>query len=87
MLSLISWVLFAAPLQAADSAGNYAIWGNGSRSCHQFQRRAEDAAARKGFRDYLSGYLLAYNAIRDGTSKAAGTTQLTAATGVLVSSV
>lgn len=56
----------------ADSAGNYAIWGAGSRSCHQFSRSALDDSAREPFKHFLMGYLTAYNAVADDTYSALG---------------
>ena len=35
--------LVASVATASDGKGNYAIWGAGSRSCHQFTRAAADA--------------------------------------------
>lgn len=57
---------------AADAGGNYAIWGPGARSCNQYQRSVEDAAARSAFRDFLMGYLTAYNALAPTTYNALG---------------
>ncbi|MGE0485862.1 MAG: hypothetical protein AB7Q81_17075 [Gammaproteobacteria bacterium] len=57
---------------AADDAGNYAIWGAGGRSCNQFEKSAEDSVARGAFKDYLMGYLTAYNALAPGTYNALG---------------
>ena len=48
------------PVHAADNSGNYAIWGSGNKSCHSFNlARAEDEDGK--YRDYLMGYLTAYN--------------------------
>lgn len=66
----------ALPVPAADDAGNYAIWGMGGRSCNQFQRSAADADARAPFRDFLMGYLTAYNALTPATYNALGTMSL-----------
>lgn len=67
LLLTTSW-----PVVAADGAGNYAIWGSGGRSCHQFRRSAGDAAARESFRNYLMGYLTAYNTVAEDTYNALG---------------
>jgi hypothetical protein len=61
---------------AADATGNYAIWGAGSASCHQFRRGHEDPALRQSFKDYLMGYLTAYNAVADDTYNALGSLSL-----------
>ena len=68
---------------AADAAGNYAIWGAGSRSCHQFQRSAADVQARAPFRDFLMGYLTAYNNLAAVTYNALGDMSLEDALGWL----
>ena len=52
--------LFTPLLHAADSSGNYAIWGAGNKSCHKYnltRAAGEDAV----FKDYVMGYLTAYN--------------------------
>ncbi len=65
---------------AADSQGNYAIWGAGGRSCNQFAQSASDATKTTSFRDYLTGYLTAFNTLTpdtyDGTGGAALETTL-----------
>lgn len=69
--------MLAAPAaNAADAAGNYAIWGAGARSCHQFRKSADDDAARQPFRHYLMGYLTAYNALAEDTYNAVGSLSL-----------
>lgn len=53
-------------LLAADSKGNYAIWGAGNNSCHKYnltRATGEDSA----YRDYVMGYLTAYNHQADET--------------------
>lgn len=53
-------ILVTPVLLAADGSGNYAIWGSGNKSCHKYnltRAAGEDAP----FRDYLMGYLTAYN--------------------------
>ncbi len=72
-----------AAVHGADAAGNYAIWGAGSRSCHQYQVSAADSAARQPFRDYLMGYLTAYNAVAAETYNALGDLNLEQALGWL----
>ena len=58
--------------EAADSAGNYAIWGAGGRSCHQFLNAAVGSADLATFGDYLMGYLTAANTIAPDTYDAVG---------------
>ncbi|MBK8960814.1 MAG: hypothetical protein IPM80_20945 [Proteobacteria bacterium] len=57
---------------AADHQGNYAIWGAGGRSCHQFAQARPDAAKLATFRDYLMGYLTAVNTLAPDTYDALG---------------
>ena len=57
---------------AADSEGNYAIWGAGGRSCHQFTQAQADATTLAPFRDYLMGYLTAFNTLTPDTYDAVG---------------
>ena len=82
LLSLIL-TLCPPPGWAADAAGNYAIWGAGGRSCHQFQRSATDLQARAPFKDFLMGYLTAYNALATMTYNALGDMTLEDAVGWL----
>ena len=62
----------STPLLAADPAGNYAIWGAGARSCHQFLRAVGDEAQLSGYRDYVMGYLTAVNTLSASTYDAVG---------------
>lgn len=58
--TLILLVLVTQGIYAADSNGNYAIWGAGNQSCHKYnltRSAGEDAV----FKDYVMGYLTAYN--------------------------
>ena len=67
LLCVSTWVA-----EGADKAGNFAIWGAGARSCHQFQKTAEDELARAPFKNYLMGYLTAYNAVAEDTYNVLG---------------
>ena len=58
--------------RAADSAGNYAVWGAGGASCHRFQRSSAEASSEQAFRNYLMGYMTAYNAIVENTYNGLG---------------
>lgn len=49
-----------------DAAGNYAIWGQGARSCFQFMKTEGSPEATR-FRDYAMGYLTAYNLLAEDT--------------------
>lgn len=56
---------------AADAHGNYAVWGVGQASCNQFTK----AYAKQAFQDYknyLGGYLTAFNMLADDVYQATG---------------
>lgn len=75
ILLLISIV--AAPgAIAADAAGNYAIWGVGRTSCHQFLKTGADDAR---FRPFAMGYLTAFNTLSEDTYNATGSHNLESA--------
>lgn len=56
---------------AIDDSGNYAIWGQGSRSCHQFLKTV-DEPEKKRYQDYTMGYLTAYNMLSEDTYSITG---------------
>ncbi|MGD9600816.1 MAG: hypothetical protein AB7O21_03710 [Gammaproteobacteria bacterium] len=56
---------------ATDGDGNYAVWGMGQASCHQFVK-AYEAESVQDFRHYLAGYLTAYNTVSEGVYQATG---------------
>jgi len=64
--------LASCAASAADSQGNYAIWGEGGRSCNQFTQARPHAARLAPFRDYLMGYLTAFNMLAPDTYDAVG---------------
>lgn len=64
--ALVAASLCAPATQAVDGAGNYAIWGQGARSCFQFVK-AEGSDDATRFRDYVMGYLTAYNMLSTDT--------------------
>lgn len=64
--------LVASVATASDGEGNYAIWGAGSRSCNQFTRAAADATQLPTYRDYVMGYLTAFNTLAPDTYDAVG---------------
>ena len=72
---LITISVFVQSAHAADSAGNYAIWGLGQSSCFQYTKAiAKEDDGR--YRDYLMGYLTAFNTLSDDTYNVAGETKL-----------
>ncbi|HMM75726.1 MAG TPA: hypothetical protein PJ986_08460 [Gammaproteobacteria bacterium] len=74
---VVAGALLAASATAAaiDAEGNYAVWGVGQASCHQFDQAyaADEIAA---FKAYLAGYLTAYNAMAKDVYTATGSNTL-----------
>jgi len=70
-------VLIAAALlvtvsgYAADKSGHYAIWGPGNKSCHSYNL-ARAADTYDHFKNYLMGYLTAYNYLTPETYRVEG---------------
>jgi hypothetical protein len=56
----------AAPAVAADKDGNYAVWGVGAKSCYHFTQ-AQGGPEAEIYRNYVTGYLTAYDAITEDT--------------------
>ena len=56
---------------AADKNNNYAIWGMGRKVCNNYSqaREAEDYVR---YKDYLMGYLTAYNKLAEDTYRISG---------------
>ncbi len=65
------------PLQAADDKGNYAIWGVGNSTCHRYSKARENNDYQ-AYKDYLLGYLTAYNTLAEDTYRATGELDLDA---------
>ena len=69
----ILFLLAMLPLQsqAADSNGNFAIWGKGAKSCHSYNisRGTEE---EQGYKDYIMGYLTALNVQLPDTYRVSG---------------
>lgn len=77
-------LLLAPPLDspAADAAGNYAIWGVGRASCHQYVK-SDNATSDERYKVFLMGYLTAVNTLSDDTYNVTGSQPLDAALGWL----
>ena len=56
----------ALQVQAADQSGNYAIWGKGQKSCFRYLKE-RSAGEDQAYREYVMGYLTAYNAVAPET--------------------
>ena len=68
MRMIVCFVLMTLLLQAwaADKSGNYAIWGKGQKSCYRYLK--DRSAAEDGsYKDYIMGYLTAFNAVTPET--------------------
>ena len=74
-LALLLCLAANNPAFSADAAGNYAIWGLGQSSCHKFNKAREQNETRQ-YKDYLMGYLTAFNTLSDDTYNIAGKTKL-----------
>ncbi len=73
MISLALTCMTVIPVssQAADSNGHFAIWGKGNKSCHSYSiSRNTDEEQR--FKDYIMGYLTAFNVQLPDTYRVAG---------------
>ena len=66
VFSFIVLIFASYPVLAADSNGNYAIWGAGNNSCHSYNL-SRAASDDNKFRDYTMGYLTAYNQYAEET--------------------
>lgn len=65
---VLSLFLFPSIAAAADKDGNYAVWGVGAKSCfHYTQAQAEAGAEAAAYRNYVTGYLTAFDAITEDT--------------------
>jgi hypothetical protein len=71
-LLCVAACLTSCAVSAADARGNYAIWGAGGRSCNQFVQSRQEVAKLAPFRDYLMGYLTAFNTLATDTYDAVG---------------
>ena len=72
---LIVGACLTGAVQAADGAGNYAIWGKGRKSCFRYlqdREQVQDAS----YKDHIMGYLTAYNAMAPETYSITGNMKL-----------
>ena len=72
-LSSILFLLTVIPIQAQaiDDNGNFAIWGIGSKSCHNYNISRNTDEERR-YKDYIMGYLTAFNVQMPDTYRIAG---------------
>lgn len=66
IVALIICLSVQGQSHAADKSGNYAIWGKGQKSCYRYLKD-RSATAGEAYKDYIMGYLTAYNAMTPET--------------------
>ena len=66
IITLMLCLSVQGQVHAADKSGNYAIWGKGGKSCFHYLK---DRTANKDepYKNYIMGYLTAYNAMTPET--------------------
>ena len=72
-LGSILFLLTVIPIQAQaiDNNGDFAIWGIGSKSCHSYNISRNTDEERR-YKDYIMGYLTAFNVQMPDTYRVAG---------------
>lgn len=70
---IILSLLFVVPVAAyaADNNGNHAIWGAGNKACISYTK-AREADDYNAFKNYLMGFLTAYNILTPETYRLSG---------------
>jgi hypothetical protein len=76
LCSFFYLLILTGRVNAADDAGNYAIWGAGNTTCHHYNN-ARKAGEDDKYKDFLMGYLTAYNTLTDDTYRITGTSNMT----------
>lgn len=74
--ALILALFHANTAFAADSAGNYAIWGLGQSSCNQFVKANENGQIAD-YKHFVAGYLSALNRVTPGVFRVTGDHSMT----------
>ena len=75
LLTLTCVTMIPVSSQAADNNGHFAIWGKGNKSCHNYSiSRNTDEEQR--FKDYIMGYLTAFNVQMPETYRISGNMNL-----------
>jgi hypothetical protein len=64
-------ILTSTSAIAVDSDGNYAVWGVGKKSCFGFNKEINGEDSDR-FRDYIKGFLTAYNMFTEKTFSITG---------------
>ena len=66
VVTLLCSLTCPVPTLAADKDGNYAVWGVGAKSCFHFTQ-AQGQPGNEAYRDFVMGYLTAYDALKEDT--------------------
>ncbi len=74
---IILSLLLIVPTTAftADNSGNHAIWGVGNKACISYTK-AREADDYNAFKNYLMGFLTAYNILTPETYRLSGSMNL-----------
>ncbi|WP_158965906.1 peptidoglycan-binding domain-containing protein [Paraglaciecola sp. L3A3] len=65
IVTIFCYCVFAAPLQAADKEGKFAVKGAGKRDCSSFVQAADDKSTDYYlYGGWLEGYISSYNAFQ-----------------------
>ena len=68
----MAWPFLMPPMSyAADSSGNYAVWGVGKKACFAYNKESADGA-KQNYRSFINGFLTAYNIFTDKTYSISG---------------
>ncbi len=67
----IVFMITVVASQADDGKGNYAIWGVGNQSCFKYSK-ARSTDDEVTYKNYIMGYLTAYNALMPNTFRISG---------------
>ncbi len=71
LLTLTCVTIIPVSSLATDKDGNFAIWGKGNKSCHNYNiSRNTDEEQR--FKDYIMGFLTAFNVQMPETYRVSG---------------
>ena len=75
LLVLTCVTMIPVSSQAVDSNGHYAIWGKGNKSCHSYNI-SKNTDEEQRFKDYIMGYLTAFNVQMPETYRISGNMNL-----------
>ena len=76
-IAIYALLLFIPLAQATDEKGSYAIWGVGQKSCFSYNK-TRNSGDDSAYRNYLMGYLTAYNMQTEDTYRISGSMDMLA---------